>query len=123
MVVARSVAGDAVGRHLDRRVLRGIRAGGTRARCPRTLAWLAWLAGAATADGLGTWSMHYTGKLALRLPEPLLFDWRLVLLSLLVGISGSAAALLVLGRGRVGWIRAVIAGIFLGGVGISGLHY
>lgn len=94
-----------------------------RVRDARGRAWLAWLAGAATADGLGTWSMHYTGKLALRLPEPLLFDWRLVLLSLLVGISGSAAALLVLGRGRVGWIRAVIAGIFLGGVGISGLHY
>jgi len=26
--------------------------------------WLAWLAVGAAADGIGTWSMHYTGMLA-----------------------------------------------------------
>ena len=85
--------------------------------------WLAWLAGTAVVDGIGTWSMHYTAKLACHLPVPLLFDGRMVLLSLLVGISGSAAALLVVARHKIGWGRALLGGILLGGWGISGLHY
>ncbi|HKI33675.1 MAG TPA: MHYT domain-containing protein [Gemmataceae bacterium] len=95
-----------------------------RVRDARGRGWLAlWLAGGATADGIGIWSMNYTGRLALRLPVPLLFDWPTVLLSLLVGILGSAGALLVLSRGQIGWPRVLAASIFLGGVGISGLHY
>jgi NO-binding membrane sensor protein with MHYT domain len=93
-----------------------------RVRDARGRVWLTWLVIAATVDGIGTWSMHYTGKLALRLPVPLLFDWSMVLLSLLVSIIGSAAALLVLSRSHIGWPRAVVASIFLG-LGISGLHY
>jgi NO-binding membrane sensor protein with MHYT domain len=45
-------------------------------------AWLGWLAGGATAHGIGTWSMHYTGMLAFSLPLPILYDWPMVLLSL-----------------------------------------
>jgi signal transduction histidine kinase len=85
--------------------------------------WLLWLAGTSIVDGIGTWSMHYTGELACHLPVPLLFDWRIVLLSLLVGITGSAATLLVLARRKFSWGRALIASILLGGWGISGLHY
>jgi PAS domain S-box-containing protein len=85
--------------------------------------WLEWLAGAALVDGVGTWSMHYTGKLALRLPVPVQFDWRLVVLSYLVSVVGSAAALAIIGHHRISWGRAVAAGICLGGFGISGLHY
>ena len=85
--------------------------------------WLAWLAGTSVVDGIGTWSMHYTGKLACNLPVPMLFDWRVVLLSLLVGMSGTAAALFVLARHKFGWGRAVLGSIFLGGCGVSGLHY
>ena len=33
--------------------------------------WLAWLAVGAAADGIGTWSMHYTGMLAYQLPSAL----------------------------------------------------
>src|SRR5437867_3965297 len=76
--------------------------------------WFAWLAGAATVDGIGIWSMHYTGKLALRLPFPQQFDWPAVLLSLLVGIVGSAAALVVITRSRAGWPQALAASIFMG---------
>jgi PAS domain S-box-containing protein len=89
----------------------------------RGRAWLAWLAGAATADGIGTWSMHYTGMLAYRLPIPVKYDWPTVLLSLAVGIIGSAASLLVVSHGKWGWPRALAASFFLGGVAISGLHY
>lgn len=94
-----------------------------RVRDARGRAWLIWLAAGATMDGIGTWSMHYTGKLALRLPVPVLFDRLMVLLSLLVSIIGSAAALLVLSRSKIEWPRVVAASIFLGGVGISGMHY
>ncbi|MEY2488792.1 MAG: hypothetical protein QOC70_734 [Verrucomicrobiota bacterium] len=89
----------------------------------RGSAWLAWLAGASAVDGMGTWSMHYTGKLACHLPVHLLFDWRMVLLSLLVGISGTAATLLVLTRHKFGWGRALVGSILLGGWGVSALHY
>jgi PAS domain S-box-containing protein len=94
-----------------------------RIRDARGRAWLGWLAGGATAHGIGTWSMHYTGRLAFSLPLPILYDWPTVLLSLLVGILGSAAALFVLSRTIIGWPWVLAASIFLGGVGISGLHY
>ena len=84
-------------------------------------AWAGWFAGAACVDGMATWSMHYTAKLALDVPLQL--DWRIVVLSWCVGTAGSAAALLVIGRGDLTWPRAVLAGSLLGGIGISALHY
>src|SRR5712691_6128393 len=99
------------------------RAPSERVRGARDGAWLAWLVGGATADGIATWSMHYTGMLAFRLPIPVQYDWPTVLLSLVVGILGSAATLFVVRRSTIGWPRAVGASILLGGVGISGLHY
>ena len=84
---------------------------------------LGWLAGGATAHGIGTWSMHYTGMLAFSLPLPILYDWPTVALSLVVGILGSAAALFVLSRNTIRWPWVLAASILLGGVGISGLHY
>jgi len=84
-------------------------------------AWAAWFAGAAAVDGMATWSMHYTGNLALNLPLQL--DWRIVVLSWVVGAAGSAATLLVMIRRELTWPRAIVAGALLGGVGISALHY
>jgi PAS domain S-box-containing protein len=84
---------------------------------------IAWLVGGATVDGIGTWSMHYTGMLALQLPVALLFDWPTVLLSLFVSIIGSGGALVIVTRRHLGWARAVATSLVLGGVGISGLHF
>jgi PAS domain S-box-containing protein len=94
-----------------------------RVSVARGRAWVAWLIGGAAADGIGTWSMHYTGILALRLPVPVRLDWRVVVLSLLVGIVGSGVALTVVSHKGVGWLGILAAGIILGGPGISGLHY
>ena len=94
-----------------------------RLRDARGRARLAWLAGGATADAIGIWSMHYTGMMAFDLPIPVLYDLPMVLLSLLVGIPGSAAALAVLGRSKIGWGRVILASILVGWIGISGLHY
>jgi diguanylate cyclase len=41
-----------------------------RVREARGGEWAAWVAGTAAVDGIGTWSMHYTGMLALLLPYP-----------------------------------------------------
>ena len=38
-----------------------------RITAARGQAWLWWVIGGATASGLGTWSMHYTGMLSLQL--------------------------------------------------------
>ncbi|MGZ5139632.1 MAG: MHYT domain-containing protein [Burkholderiales bacterium] len=94
-----------------------------RVRDARGRTWVMWLVCAAIVDGTGTWSMHFTGKLALRLPVPMQFDWRMVLLSWVVGIVGSAAALFVLSSPKIRRPRTFAAAILLGGVGISGLHY
>jgi PAS domain S-box-containing protein len=94
-----------------------------RVRDARGTAWAGWLAGAAATDAIGTWSMHYTGKLAIQSPIALQLDWRMVVLSWVVSMVGSAAALIIAGRGRIAWGRAIVAGVFLGGVGVSGLHF
>ena len=85
--------------------------------------WIAWLFGGAITDGIAIWSMHYTAMLGYSLPIPILYNWPTVLLSLLVGIIGSAATLLVVSQSKIRWPRALAASIFLGAVGISGMHY
>ena len=44
---------------------------------------LSWLIGGCVAMGIGTWSMHYVGMLAFRLPVSVQYDWPTSLLSLL----------------------------------------
>src|SRR5258708_7739378 len=55
----------------------------------------AWLAGGATAMGVGIWSMHYIGMLAFSLPVQVSYDWPTVLLSLIAAVFSSAVALFV----------------------------
>ena len=83
---------------------------------------LAWLAGGATAMGVGIWSMHYIGMLAFSLPVPALYDWPTVLLSLIAAIFASAVALFVVSRKKMGWPRALAGSVFMGG-GIATMHY
>jgi signal transduction histidine kinase len=94
-----------------------------RVRDAHGRAWAAWLMGAAGVDGIATWSMHYTGTLALRLPVPVQFDWPGVIVSYLVAVAGSAGALALCCRRSDRWLRALVAGALLGTGGISGLHY
>ena len=54
---------------------------------------LTWLAGGATAMGVGIWSMHYIGMLAFSLPVLVLYDWPTVLLSLMAAVFAAAVAL------------------------------
>jgi PAS domain S-box-containing protein len=81
-----------------------------------------WLLGGAGAMGIGIWSMHYIGMLALILPIPVAYHWPTVLLSLFAAILASVIALYVVSQQKLGAARAV-AGSVLMGAGIASMHY
>src|ERR1700736_3295415 len=81
-----------------------------------------WLIGGAVAMGISTWSMHYTGMLAFRLPIPIEYDWPTAVLSYLASFCTSALGLFVVSRRKMGFVRAFTASIFMGG-GVAALHY
>ncbi len=83
---------------------------------------LTWLAGGATAMGVGIWSMHYIGMLAFSLPVLVLYDWPTVVLSLMAAVFAAAVALFVVSRKKMGWPRA-LAGSAIMGSGIATMHY
>jgi two-component system, sensor histidine kinase and response regulator len=81
-----------------------------------------WLSGGAIAMGVGIWSMHYIGMLALKLPVTVSYDWPTVLLSLLAAIAASRVALFVVSREEVGAPSIVLGSVVMGS-GIAGMHY
>jgi len=83
---------------------------------------LAWIGGGALAMGLGIWSMHYVGMLALSLPVRVLYDLPTVLLSLLAAILSSAVALWLVSRPTLRWFPVAVASLVMG-AGISAMHY
>jgi len=93
-----------------------------RVAAARGGARLAWLIGGATASGLGTWSMHYTGMLALSLPLPVEYDWPTVLASLLPAVFASAVAIFIVSRGKTDFLPTLAGGVLMGG-GVAGMHY
>lgn len=95
---------------------------GERVTAARDWARLYWLLGGAASMGIGIWSMHYIGMLAFSLPVPILYDWPIVLLSLVSAVLASEVALFVVSRRKMGSARALAGSIFMGG-GIVALHY
>ncbi len=83
---------------------------------------LTWLIGGSLSMGLGIWSMHYVGMLALELPVPVLYDLPTVLLSLLSAVLSSGLALQVVSGKRLDVLPLCLAS-FLMGAGISAMHY
>ena len=81
-----------------------------------------WLTGGATAMGLGIWTMHYIGMLALILPVPVLYHYPTVVLSLLVAIAASAAALFTVSREPLGVTQEIAGAVIMGG-GIAAMHH
>ena len=93
-----------------------------RVTASRNRARLYWWIGGAIAMAIGTWSMHYTGMLAFRPPIPVQYDWPTALLSYLASLFASLVGLFVVSRREMGFTRAFIGSIFMGG-GIVALHY
>jgi diguanylate cyclase (GGDEF)-like protein/PAS domain S-box-containing protein len=81
-----------------------------------------WLVCGATAMGLGIWSMHYVGMLALSMPMLVSYHVPTVLISLIAAIAASGVALFVVSRPRMGpWQE--ISGSVIMGSGIAAMHY
>jgi len=86
----------------------------------RAASW--WLIGGASAMGLGIWSMHFVGMLALNLPIPVGYDVGITLTSLAIGIGASMFALWLASRRELPWPR-LAGGALLMGAGVAGMHY
>jgi NO-binding membrane sensor protein with MHYT domain/nitrogen-specific signal transduction histidine kinase len=82
----------------------------------------AWLAGGASAMGIGIWSMHYTGMLAFKLPVAIAYHVPTVALSLVVAVSGSAAALTIVSRDLLSRRSLLFGSLAMGGA-IGAMHY
>ena len=81
-----------------------------------------WLTSGSVAMGVGIWSMHYLGMLALTLPVPIFYFWPAVLLSLLLAIAASSVALSVVSRETL-TTRRLLGGGLMMGAGIGAMHY
>ena len=68
---------------------------------------LTWLLGGAIAMGIGIWSMHFIGMLAVCLPFDVRYDFLDVFLSALPAIAASGLALLVVSRSALRWLDLV----------------
>ncbi len=81
-----------------------------------------WIAGGAIAMGIGVWSMHFIGMLALRLPFALGFDFGITAFSLLVAVLSSGFALWLVSQPQLpAW--QVGFGALVMGTGIAAMHY
>jgi signal transduction histidine kinase len=93
-----------------------------RAAAAQARARRVWLIAGALAMGIGIWSMHFVGMLALRLPVPVNYSVSVVALSLVLAIAAAAAAFSLVSRDimrrRLFW-----AGGAAMGLAISGMHY
>ncbi|MBV9386892.1 MAG: response regulator [Chroococcidiopsidaceae cyanobacterium CP_BM_ER_R8_30] len=77
--------------------------------------------------GIAIVSMHYTGMAAMRLQARIEYDWRLVVLSIVIAISASIIALWLAfqlqNKSLQGLIRQKLVSAVVMGVAISGMHY
>lgn len=71
--------------------------------------------------GLGIAAMHYIGMAAMRMQADMTYDFRLVMLSVLIAVSTSTAALWLAFNLRSAWHK--VAGALVMGAAISGMHY
>ncbi|XID94765.1 response regulator [Paenibacillaceae bacterium WGS1546] len=81
-----------------------------------------WLAFGAVAMGMGIWSMHFVGMLAMSLPVPVAYDMTLVFISVLAAVAASYGALKTVAGDRLTPAR-LAAGALLLAVGIVLMHY
>ena len=95
---------------------------GRISRLTQSSARHAWLAGGAVAMGVGIWSMHFIGMLAVSLPIPLGYDLAITSYSLAIAILVSWFALYIVTRAKLSLPRLIMGGILMG-FGIAGMHY
>ena len=114
-LVVLSVVIATIGAYVAVEIAQRVRAAERRRRIP-------WICGGALAMGLGIWSMHFVGMLALHLPVLIWYDAPLIFLSVVAAVVGCAMAFFIFNRAAVSsWLLA-LASVFMG-FAIAGMHY
>jgi NO-binding membrane sensor protein with MHYT domain len=72
--------------------------------------------------GVGVWSMHFVGMLALNIPTSLGYSLPETLVSMVAAVGGTALALMMVARRPRDMGKVVAAGTFLG-LGVCVMHY
>src|SRR5215210_5557073 len=81
-----------------------------------------WTCGGALAMGLGIWSMHFVGMLALHLPILVWYDIVRIVASVVAAVVGCTIAFIIFNRERVNSWTLVLASVFMG-LAIASMHY
>ncbi len=81
-----------------------------------------WLMSGASAMGLGIWSMHYLGMLAVHLPIEVVYHVPAVALSLLFAVLASVVVLLIVSKQHPAALDALLGSLIMGS-GIGLMHY
>ena len=82
----------------------------------------AWLGGSAFTMGIGIWSMHFVGMLALRMDMPMSYDLTLTALSVVAAFIASGIAFYTISGESLGVVRLLGAGVVMG-AGVAAMHY
>jgi len=114
-LVVLSVVVATIGAYVAVEIAQRVRAGSGRRR-------FAWTCGGALAMGLGIWSMHFVGMLALQLPVLVWYDALLIFASFVAAVVGCAIAFIIFNRPTVNSWLLTLASIFMG-FAIAGMHY
>ncbi|WNS45219.1 EAL domain-containing protein [Paenibacillus sp. MMS20-IR301] len=83
--------------------------------------WI-WLLFGAFAMGMGIWSMHFVGMMAMSFQTPVSYDLGIVLISVGIAMLASLLALLVVSRPKVPLLQ-LLGGACLFALGIVLMHY
>ena len=114
-LVVLSVVVATLGGYVAVEIAQRARASGIRHR-------ILWTCLGALAMGLGIWSMHFVGMLALTLPVPIWYDALFTFGSVVAAVIGCAIAFTIFNRLIVGsWLLALAS--VLMGAAIAGMHY
>lgn len=81
-----------------------------------------WMIGGALAMGIGIWSMHFVGMLALQLPIELGYDLTLTACSLLIAVLSSGFALWLVSQPSLPALQLALGALIMG-AGIASMHY
>ncbi|MBP2168275.1 diguanylate cyclase (GGDEF)-like protein [Erwinia toletana] len=81
-----------------------------------------WLLGGGFAMGIGIWSMHFIGMLAMSLPMVMSYNASLTALSMVIAIAASIFALWIVCYGELPLLRLCIGAVVMGS-GVAAMHY
>ena len=83
---------------------------------------LGWVGAASLAMGGGIWAMHFVGMLAFEMAMPVLYDFRLTLLSFVIAVGATGAAFAWVSRQNARPCDFLLSGPLMG-LGVAAMHY